>query len=165
MKYGKIINNHVCLFIETDNNKNWKSGNIYYKTTIFINNYNKPEKGTVKLTASEIITKYSLKRIIVPDDCDTTYSHYNYIETDTTITLTDYTDDYKAELTKRSLETELSNLEKALDHSAATIQNYILETECGQEHHHTREYIDNLRVTHISNCHRCTEIKTLLNIE
>ena len=134
MKYGKIINNHICLFIETDNNGNWRSGNIYYKTV---------DNVKVRKTATEIIAEQGLKEIVTPNDFSGNLSDYNYLESETQIIIANK----KAEVTTaetiafydnkiKTLKTEVSNL-------SHKFLNYENDLKFGEKVQYTAEEIKN----------------------
>ena len=106
MKYGKVIDDIVCLFGHTDESGAWQ-GNIYYN-----------DDGTRK-TPDEVLQMFNgngnpLKEIIVPSDFDGNTNHYNYIERDGKIILAGLKSEVIAEQQKQADLSRIKALKKAL---------------------------------------------------
>ena len=134
MKYGKIINNHICLFIETDNYGAWQSGNIYYKTVDNIK---------TRKTATEIIAEQGLKEIVTPNDFSGNLSDYNFVETETQIIIADKKAEVATAETIAFYDNKIKTLKTEVSNLSHKFLNYENDLKFGEKPQYTAEQIKN----------------------
>ena len=91
MKYGYVKDNLLLNLGETDDNGTWW-GKIEYN------------ENHERLTAAEMIAKYSLKLIVTPSTFNGNYADYNFVEQDGKFILADLKAEKKLELAEKEIE-------------------------------------------------------------
>ena len=157
MKYG-LIKEEKCICYGNNDSGKWQ-GNIEHKE---IKRYATDDKGElmldkdgnkivvgvekVRLTADEMIAKYSLKTIVTPPTFNGNYQDYNFVEEAGRIVIADLKTEIKTEREKATLKAEISRLKGLISATDYKVIKYAEAVSLSLDKPYTAEEMTELAI-------------------